>query len=765
MISKKKNKWCVGVLAVFSFCSFGLSKQAIAESYPAAFDPRQMGTVTPVKQQVGNFCWAYAAVTATEQNYVNKTGIQADLSGDYYARLLEENGYSGADMVFERAMGWQGPVLEKDFSSDGPGSHSKEELEKVPAAVHVQGFTTLPALTNFQTNTADEITNRINKIKSAIYNHGNVTSSRNGLQSYRTDHDSQNVLVQNAVDYPDHVVTIVGWDDSFSKNKFTYKPARDGAFIAKNTWGTNWGQKGYYYISYEDAYLRNQELYFVNSVESPDNYKAKYGEGVINGGRRIETKSSKTFGHVFDAPKEAEKIDAISIRTAVENVPYEIYVNPNGVPTKGLEGFTKVAVGTKADIGAATIKLEQSIPITSKEKFSVVIKLTKPSNLDKMPIPAELGAIGREIFRGHSLDENNNWKKESDTNYLFNVYTNSNEPVNLGRIKDVFPAPNFAAEIAKQLGKSIHDSLTQEEADKIKSIVLSGYHNQEVDNAQGIEYLSNLEYLQFQDGKLSTLDLSKNKKLNWLEVSGSLITTLDLKNNPELRWIDATGSKLTSIDITNCTKLESLQLGTNKLKTIDLSRNPKLSFLSIYRNQLESIDVSKNPELNHLYLGLNELAAIDVTKNPKLYYLRVDSNSKIAKIDLSNNPSLLELGAGKTSVRNIDTSKLPNLKYLELVGNQLKEIDITKNPKLENLYISKNQLTAINLKNNPAIRFLSIGENQLKALDLSVNLQLISLDVRNNQLSVLDLSKNLKLKEGTYQTDNNPGIKVTPPKV
>ncbi|MBO0472200.1 hypothetical protein JZO86_00550 [Enterococcus ureasiticus] len=455
---------------VFSFCSVSLSKQAIAESYPAAFDPRQMGTVTPVKKQIGNFCWAYAAVTATEQNYVNTTGVQADLSGDYYARLVGDDGYAGVDTIFERAMAWQGPVSEKDFSSDGPDSHSKEELAKVPAAVHVQGFTTLPVLTNFKTNTAAEISDRVNKIKSAIYNHGNITSSRNGLQSYRTDYDSQNVLVQNAVAYPNHVVTIVGWDDSFAKNKFTYQPDRDGAFIAKNTWGTNWGQEGYYYISYEYAYLRNQELYFVNSVESPDNYKAKYGEGAINGGRVIETKSSKTFGHVFDAPKEAEKIDAVGIRTEVENVPYEIYVNANGIPTKGLEGFTKVAAGIKADIGATTIKLDQSIPITSKDKFSVVIKLTKPTNLDKMAIPAELGVIGKKIFRGYSLDEKNNWNKDIGTNYLFNVYTNSNEPVNLGIIKDVFPAPNFAAEIAKQLGKSINDSLTQEEADKIKSI-------------------------------------------------------------------------------------------------------------------------------------------------------------------------------------------------------------------------------------------------------------------------------------------------------
>ena len=46
-------------------------------------------------------------------------------------------------------------------------------------------------------------------------------------------------------------MTIVGYDDTISKNKFSIKPQHDGAWIVKNSWGTHANDAGYFYLSYD----------------------------------------------------------------------------------------------------------------------------------------------------------------------------------------------------------------------------------------------------------------------------------------------------------------------------------------------------------------------------------------------------------------------------------------------------------------------------------------------------------------------------------
>ena len=60
-----------------------------------------------------------------------------------------------------------------------------------------------------------------------------------------------------------HAVTVVGWDDTFPASNFTegHRPPADGAWIVKNSWGTDWGTDGYFYMSYFDMSLSGIETY------------------------------------------------------------------------------------------------------------------------------------------------------------------------------------------------------------------------------------------------------------------------------------------------------------------------------------------------------------------------------------------------------------------------------------------------------------------------------------------------------------------------
>ena len=56
---------------------------------------------------------------------------------------------------------------------------------------------------------------------------------------------------------PNHEVTVVGWDDTFSAENWPegHRPPGDGVWIVKNSWGPDWGVDGYFYLSYYDMSL------------------------------------------------------------------------------------------------------------------------------------------------------------------------------------------------------------------------------------------------------------------------------------------------------------------------------------------------------------------------------------------------------------------------------------------------------------------------------------------------------------------------------
>lgn len=148
------------------------------------------------------------------------------------------------------------------------------------------------------------------------------------------------------------------------------------------------------------------------------------------------------------------------------------------------------------------------------------------------------------------------------------VSVNEDEKSSIGVIKEVFPDPVFANYIAKQVRKTVDDTFTKADAEKIVDVIIFSRGERGLDNAAGIEQLPNLERLTIGFGNIETIDLSQNKKLKdiTLQQTNNLLA-LDLSNNPEVEEIDISNlgeansvNKLASLDITNCSKLKKLNV-------------------------------------------------------------------------------------------------------------------------------------------------------------------------------------------------------------
>ncbi|WP_337903193.1 C1 family peptidase, partial [Mesomycoplasma ovipneumoniae] len=77
-----------------------------------------------------------------------------------------------------------------------------------------------------------------------------------------------------------HAVTIVGWDDNFSKDNFITKPNIDGAWIVKDAQGETFGDKGYFYVSYATVSMTEQPYVF-NKIAKTDEFDGIYQKDLL----------------------------------------------------------------------------------------------------------------------------------------------------------------------------------------------------------------------------------------------------------------------------------------------------------------------------------------------------------------------------------------------------------------------------------------------------------------------------------------------------
>ena len=355
-----------------------------ASPLPSSWDSRDHGWVTPVKNQnPWGTCWAFAANAVIETQLLRTGRGKFDLSEKNMVMLcgFEGDWNSGGnnDMSAAHLLRWGGAVLEandlyRKNRNDWENTHPSVPLDP---EFHIQHIIRIPDL--------DGTAETRNALKSAIMEYGAVSvaarwtgNNRTGCSAYYND--SKNC---------DHAITAIGWDDNWSTNNFSVKPPGNGAWLIKNSWGTNDGtSNGYWYVSYYDTQFGTDSSTVFIPATPEENYTAVYGydkHGVLYDFVQEHVEKSPYYDP-FDLMAAVftsgwnEELAAVGVYNLLSSSPYEISIYTN--VTRSAETPTTGGVlacqltGTLSHAGFTTIPLPSPIPLADHTTFSVVYRQT-----------------------------------------------------------------------------------------------------------------------------------------------------------------------------------------------------------------------------------------------------------------------------------------------------------------------------------------------------------------------------------------------------
>jgi C1A family cysteine protease len=353
---------------------------------PAIFDWRTSGNVTPVKDQsTCGTCWIFGTLAAVESSVLIGESAAFNFSEQNVACCTDP---SWVYLNNNRCMGggWSWLVADT-LSKKGTRQEACDpyNTETIDTAACNDTCTTIKRLTGYRllAPRLDEVTD-IDLVKDAVYNQGPLSMAFHWA-SGRFNSGTNIYHYLNCPEAPNHLVCIVGWDDTIDHPT----GPGSGAWIVKNSWGTGWGASGYFYLTYGSGNMKEVAYYEYRDYSASEKIyywdeagwvaSAGYGDNYAWMANVFTMTASGMLTHV-------------DFWTTSNNADYEIKVYQDDNPANGLPSPLHSQTGSCQEAGYYSIELSSPVSLSIAQAYTVSVKMTTTGY--NYPIPIEYEVTG-----------------------------------------------------------------------------------------------------------------------------------------------------------------------------------------------------------------------------------------------------------------------------------------------------------------------------------------------------------------------------------
>lgn len=356
---------------------------------------------TPIRDQ-GSYqtCWAFSALGALEAFLSLEGRGNNDLSEQHLSwwstsaynsdgigwlqNGLNSGGYSmiGAGYLAS----WQGAKTESALPYSGYGNSMPSNMDSEDNAYNVTGIM--------------YVNNDIDSVKTAIYQYGGVATSYNSGSGYNDDYSSYYQANDTTI-FSGHAITIIGWDDNYSKSNFDSfsQPPADGAWLVKNSWGDEVGDDGYLWISYYDRYVLDTNTwggnFAVTRARTSNGYDKLYQNEEYGATYLTYMMDSKgnglktvTYANVFDFDSTHNILQNVVFQCENQGADYTVYYAPvsGNTPVTDSSKWTQIGSGTLDNTGYICVDTDNFSVPSGKGAIAVTIDASSTGEVATMGV-------------------------------------------------------------------------------------------------------------------------------------------------------------------------------------------------------------------------------------------------------------------------------------------------------------------------------------------------------------------------------------------